>query len=70
MEEVKKYEDCSVFVPTSSEEAVVLLAEECRGMGLFDTACSSDVCGKGWLQDYVASLTDGRRKEVKRNAWT
>ena len=33
--EAKMYEDCSVVVPTSSEEAVVLLVEECRGMGLF-----------------------------------
>ena len=50
------------------DEAVVLLAEDCRKKGVLDTACTDDVCGKEWLEDYVGSLSTEEKKKVKRSA--
>ena len=45
----------SVFVSESFDSAVV------------DTACTSTICGRKWLDRYVSSLEVGQQKEIARN---
>ena len=34
---------------------------------VIDTACTSSVCGRKWLDRYVSSLEIGQQKEIVRN---
>jgi hypothetical protein len=42
------------------------LGMEARNCAVLDSACSSTVCGKTWLQSYLSSLKDSDRGKVLR----
>ena len=56
-------EECLVI-----EEATVMLAlaKECSGKAVLDTACTNDVAGRRWVEDYIERLPDDDRERVKK----
>lgn len=45
---------------------VSLLGTEARNCAVLDSACSSTVCGKTWLESYLSSLKESEREEIVR----
>lgn len=44
------------------------LVDESRCGAVIDTGCSTTVCGKLWLNDYMQSLTEYERTQIKESA--
>ena len=64
IEEVNEVEDAFLFTLEKEEERV-LLSVEAGCSGVIDTACTSTVCGKSWLEDCYSSMDENERKAVK-----
>ena len=71
----RQFEDAKMV--TQHDENVVLftgydkgeinqLGEEGIGCAVLDTACTSTVCGKRWLDSFIESLSDEEKAQVKR----
>lgn len=45
---------------------VSLLGTEARNCAVLDSACSSTVCGKTWLESYLSSLKESELEEIVR----
>ena len=56
MKHIKVDEEC-LIIQDEMAGGVVFIAEDCRRKGLLDTACTDDVCGRSWMEDYVAGLS-------------
>lgn len=39
--------------------------EDCYGIAILDSGCSSSVCGQEWYDCYVAALDDAQKKAIK-----
>ena len=57
--------DESVIAVTTKELSVFV--PECFDSIVIDTACTSTVCGRKWLDKYVSSLEAGQQKEIVQN---
>ncbi|CAL4132571.1 unnamed protein product, partial [Meganyctiphanes norvegica] len=51
-------------IPTKSEEMITLVAETLN-CAVLDSACSSTVCGQGWMTCYLDSLDDNSKRRVR-----
>ena len=71
----RRFEDAKMV--QQSDENVVLfkkkkknemnqLGEEGIGCAVLDTACTSTVCGKRWLDSFIQSLSDAEKPKVKQ----
>ena len=65
MTHVKVEEEC-LIIHDENAGGVVFIAEDCRRKGLLDTACTDDVCGRSWMEDYVAGLPQNDAQLVIR----
>ena len=57
-------EECHITLFTKSSEICEIFTVEARGAAILDTACSKTVCGKPWLDNFMASLTDHDRRSI------
>ena len=57
-------EDCyNVMLDKTGE--MLVFTTEAMNCAVLDSACSSTVCGKDWLDSYMSSLTEQQKREVK-----
>ena len=42
------------------------LFQDCRGIAILDNGCTSTVCGKAWLDDYLGQLYAVHQKQYKK----
>ena len=40
------------------------LGIDARNCAIFDSACSSTVCGRSWIDGYIKSLNEGHREKI------
>jgi hypothetical protein len=70
-----KQKDVNWLEDTQEEEAYLLftghhrqdlsvLCAEAQSCAVLDSACSSTVCGRAWLNDYISSLSGEDRKKI------
>ena len=45
-----------------------VLSTEAKNCAVLDSACSSTVCGREWLNDYLSSLDENQLKNVQKSA--
>ena len=62
--ETQTEEDCYNVMLDNTDEMLVFTTEA-MNCAVLDSACSSTVCGKDWLDSYMNSLTEQQKKEVK-----
>jgi transposase InsO family protein len=49
------------------KDQVRILGDESRNCAVLDTACTSTVCGRKWLQCFLGTLTDQERSSMQRS---
>ena len=49
---------------TKDQSALAVLMDEARNSAVLDSACSSTVCGKQWLEVYTQSLDEEHRQKI------
>ena len=65
----KEVGECSVL-NCEEREGVVLLAEECNGRAILDTACTDDLAGRKWIEKYINNLSeDDKSSVVRKPGW-
>ena len=63
--EYEQDEEACLFTGQHPDEMFVFYTES-RNSAVLDSACSSTVCGKSWLNDYINSLDGYNCEKVKR----
>ena len=62
--EVEEDQPC-LFTGRDAGEMIVL-STEAQNCAVLDSACSSTVCGRNWLENYIQSLDPNARERVER----
>ena len=63
--ENKPKEVMKVILYAKEEEELSLFTREAKNCAALDTCCTSNVSGRQWLEAYIDSLDEERRKEVR-----
>jgi hypothetical protein len=53
-----------VSLTGTGHEGMLRLNEEAKNAAVLDSACTSTVCGAGWLKVFMDSLSPDERKEI------
>lgn len=61
---IAEEEDHAVLFTGYQKEDIIQLDADARNCAVLDSACSSTVCGKTWLQTYLDSLDEEDRSKV------
>ncbi len=69
MAKVNVADEHAVLFTGNKRDAIAELGVEARNCAVLDSACSSTVCGKNWLDAYVNSLDHKDRKMIKHVEW-
>lgn len=67
--EVPESEDVILFTGYKSD-TLQEFCKEAQGSVVLDSACSSNVCGRKWIDSYIGTLSEDARSEVVENPGT
>ena len=58
-------ENAVLFTGYNKDE-ICQLGIDARNCAILDSACSSTVCGRSWIDGYINSLNEGDRKKIRQ----